>query len=172
MNFVSALFACRTCRAPHRTSRCGASRCVLRAPRARASPENWRDRTLRPLQSRTHRERGCRPRRRPARGRRVSIRLHAPLRSFRARLDRQTARGECGCGSAVSHRMLSPRPARDMSGNEGSPVGASGQWYTGASSTSSIQKISVRNVPGEKPPSRPRIPYVYGLEVGVGGGRG
>lgn len=25
---------------------------------------------------------------------------------------------------------------------------------------------------GEKPPSRPRIPCVYGLEVGVGGGRG
>ena len=98
---------------------------------------------------------------------------HVSLRSFRARLDRAdgtlTGRDRMRLfGSAVSlHAPIrscgglgSPRAARDMSGNEGSPVGASGmwghravrilwcrrQWYTGARSASSIQKISVRNV--------------------------
>lgn len=67
--------------------------------------------------------------------------LHASLRSFRARLDRAdgtlTGRDRMRLfGSAVSlHAPIrscgglgSPRPARDMSGNEGSPVGASGMW--------------------------------------------
>ena len=67
--------------------------------------------------------------------------LHVSLRSFRARLDRAdgtlTGRDRMRLfGSAVSlHAPIrscgglgSPRPARDMSGNEGSPVGASGMW--------------------------------------------
>ena len=66
---------------------------------------------------------------------------HVSLRSFRARLDRAdgtlTGRDRMRLfGSAVSlHAPIrscgglgSPRPARDMSGNEGSPVGASGMW--------------------------------------------
>lgn len=66
---------------------------------------------------------------------------HDSLRSFRARLDRAdgtlTGRDRMRLfGSAVSlHAPIrscgglgSPRPARDMSGNEGSPVGASGMW--------------------------------------------
>ena len=66
---------------------------------------------------------------------------HVSLRSFRARLDRAdgtlTGRDRMRLiGSAVSLRapirscggLGSPRPARDMSGNEGSPVGASGMW--------------------------------------------
>ena len=67
--------------------------------------------------------------------------LHVSLRSFRARLDRAdgalTGRDRMRLfGSAVSlHAPIrscgglgSPRPARDMPGNEGSPVGASGMW--------------------------------------------
>ena len=67
--------------------------------------------------------------------------LHVSLRSFRARLDRAdgtlTGRDRMRLfGSAVSlHAPIrscgglgSPRPARDMTGNEGSPVGASGMW--------------------------------------------
>lgn len=67
--------------------------------------------------------------------------LHVSLRSFRARLDRAdgtlTGRDRMRLfGSAVSlHAPIrscgglgSPRPARDMSGNEGSPMGASGMW--------------------------------------------
>lgn len=66
---------------------------------------------------------------------------HVSLRSFRARLDRAdgtlTGRDRMRLfGSAVSlHAPIrscgglgSPRPARDMSGNEGSPMGASGMW--------------------------------------------